>query len=222
MAMTPRDRRLDTEYTDMRQLVRASSMVTFTAHGLPPTRYDVVLTCRGLVFNQEELGLSSHHEFTLTLGGSFPLLPPEIVWKTPIFHPNIRPPRVCTGDIWYPGMSVAELCVQLCELVQYKSFNIYDPLDRGAARWLGINLEADEPVVPIDPTPVRDLAFDLDLRPRASPPPAGPDLPSMEPGQPSAGPDLPSTGPGQPSVEPGLPAVEPDSTGREGGPDEQA
>ncbi|MEU7617842.1 ubiquitin-conjugating enzyme E2 [Micromonospora rifamycinica] len=185
--MTPRDRRLHTEYADMRQLARASSMVTFTVQGLPPTRYDVVLTCRGLVRTRGLLTQSAHHEFSLTLGRSFPLLPPEIIWKTPVFHPNIVPPRVCTGDIWYPGMSVAELCVQLCELVQYKSFNIYDPLDGTAALWLGANLEADEPVVPIDPTPVRDLAFDLDLRPRTAP--AGPPPAEAVPAVPEGGRD---------------------------------
>lgn len=178
MSMNPRDRRLDAEHTDMRKLARASSMVTFTAHGLPPTRYDVVLTCRGLLRSRDVLTETAHHEFTMTLGASFPLLPPEIVWKTPVFHPNIAPPRVCTGDIWYPGMSLAELCAQLCELVQYKSFNIYDPLDVNAALWLRASLESDEPVVPIDPTPVRDLDFDLDLRPRpdaeVAPPPGTP------------------------------------------------
>ncbi len=95
------------------------------------------------------------------------MLPPSLVWQTRIFHPNIKPPNVCTGDIWYPALSLAELCTALCELVQYKQFNIYSPLDADAAAWLYQLLQNDHPGIPVDTRPVLDREFEIAVRPHA-------------------------------------------------------
>lgn len=156
MTMLPRARRLHGEHQDMRELTKCSSMITFTCDGVPPMTYRVALTCGGLARQGDRIVPVSHHEFDLELSDAFPLQPPKIVWRTPVFHPNFRAPVVCTGDIWFPGHSLAELCVELCELVQYKTFNIYDPLDPDAASWLAAQLAADKMLIPVDPTPIRD------------------------------------------------------------------
>jgi ubiquitin-protein ligase len=169
MSMRPPNRRLKNEYDDMRELSAASSLVDFTSTGFPPTVYDVELRCTGLARVGDKIGYADLHRFRMTIGDEFPLTPPTIVWRTPVFHPNILPPKVCTGDIWYPGMALAELCVELCELVQYKSFNVYDPLDPTAAEWLIVQLaEAEtERIVPVDSRPVRDPEFSIDPQARA-------------------------------------------------------
>ncbi|WP_432995789.1 ubiquitin-conjugating enzyme E2 [Dactylosporangium sp. CA-233914] len=159
--MLPRDRRLDGEYRDMQRLVEASSLISFTCQGVPPTSYRVTLRCGGLAHVGGQIGPISFHQFDLDLDEMFPLVPPTIVWRTPIFHPNIKASHACTGDIWFPGHSLAELCVGLCELVQYKQFNIYDPLDRDAALWLVAQLAIDDAAIPVDPTPVFDADFEV-------------------------------------------------------------
>lgn len=165
----PRIRRLQSEYAAMLELAQASSLITFTSQGAPPTKYEVSFTCYGLVHIRGMLARSSHHKFTLILDDAFPVAPPAIVWRTPIFHPNMKPPDVCTGDIWYPAFTLAELCTSLCELVQYKSFNVYDPLDHEAAEWLIVHLQTDAPDIPIDRRPVRDIEFDLHIRQQDNP-----------------------------------------------------
>lgn len=157
----PRIRRLQSEYRDMLELAQSSSLISFTSRGSPPTRYEVTLTCTGLICVNNEIFRAEDHRFELTLDDSFPMTAPDIVWRTAVFHPNIKPPQVCTGDIWYPAYSLAELCVSLCELVQYKSFNIYDPLDIEAAAWLHNLLQSDRPEIPVDHRPVRNVQFDI-------------------------------------------------------------
>ena len=161
---SPRNRRLEAEYVGMQELAQASSLIEFTSQGSPPSHYNVTLLCRGLVRNGGRISELSHHEFTVILGDSFPLAPPDIVWKTPIFHPNMKPPVVCTGDIWYPKLTLADLCTSLCELVQYKSFNAYHALDHDAAGWLVAQLLSERLDIPIDRRPVRDVDFDLEFR----------------------------------------------------------
>ena len=162
--MSPRDRRLQSESEEMKSLAESSSLLSFTSAGVPPTHYSVTTTCRGLMRWSDKVAETRVHEFDIDLGEGFPLLPPSVVWRTPIFHPNIKPPHVCTGDIWYPGISLAEFCVEICKLIQYKSFNLYDPLDQEASIWLAVELAEENPGIPVDDRSVTDLDFDIALR----------------------------------------------------------
>ncbi|MFP3986314.1 ubiquitin-conjugating enzyme E2 [Streptomyces sp. E11-3] len=166
---SPHHRRLTNDYAGMLDLAERSELISFHSLGNPPTKYTVKMSCLGLAQLKGVLMKSDEHEFDLVLGEKFPVLPPTVVWKTAIFHPNFKPPTVCMGDIWYPGLPLAELCLALCELVQYKSFNIYDPLDTQAALWLWEELSRDETIVPIDPRPAVVPAFEITASPRPEP-----------------------------------------------------
>ncbi|WP_412543199.1 ubiquitin-conjugating enzyme E2 [Longispora sp. K20-0274] len=203
MPMKPYERRLSSEYRDMRELARTSSLIEFTTHGVPPTRYDVVLRCWGVrQFEERVVGISEHH-VEITLDANFPLLPPIVVWKTPIFHPNIKPPHVCSGNIWYPAMSLAQFTVSLCEMVQYKSFNVYSALNDDAVDWVLTVLANELGPIPIDTRPVIDHDFPIDIskaEPAAVPPTvppggAAPDEPPAEDGSADAGAEWPAPTP---------------------------
>jgi ubiquitin-protein ligase len=165
MNVAPYARRLQSEYESMLELAQLSSLISFSSRGMPPVHYKVTLSCDGLVRAGSEIYKVSEHRFTISLDDTFPLTAPAVVWQTRIFHPNIKPPTVCTGDIWYPSLSLAELCTALCELVQYKQFNIYDPLDVDAASWLYAQLQSSSPGIPVDRRPVIDRQFEVEARP---------------------------------------------------------
>ncbi len=158
-----RMRRLQAELEGMTALQGASSLISFTASGIPPTQYAVHLSCHGLCAHEGALFVLSSHSFDILLGPDFPLLAPTIIWKTPIYHPNFRGPLVCMGDFWYPAWSLADMCTALCEMVQYKTYNIYDPLDKIAAQWLREELEENAERFPVDARPVCDLDFSIAL-----------------------------------------------------------
>ena len=163
----PRLRRLQNEYEGMLELAQTSSLISFSSRGQPPVRYEIVFTCEGLMRIGSEVYRTAEHLFTISLDDTFPMLPPSLVWRTRVFHPNIKPPSVCTGDIWYPALSLAELCIALCELVQYKQFNIYSALDTDAATWLYGQLQSENPSIPVDRRPVLDREFEIEVLPRA-------------------------------------------------------
>ena len=163
MVMSPRDRRLQNDYEDMRKLADSSSMLSFTTSGIPPVHYEVRARCIGLLKLADRIVETTIHEFDLDLGTSYPLVPPAVIWRTPIFHPNINPPHVCTGNTWYAAMSLANYCIELCRLVQYQSFNEYDPLNQDAGLWLWAMLRNENPNIPVDIRPITDLDFEIGI-----------------------------------------------------------
>lgn len=161
MRESPRVRRLKTEHREMSELMSSSSLVCFECSGSPPTSYTVQLSCKGLAIWNNKIVISDSHAFEILLGDDFPYNAPKIAWMTPVLHPNIKPPDVCLGDHWYPGSSIARICEAIIEMVQFKSFNVYDPLNKEAAQWLVIQLESETVGFPVDPRPIRDLDFEV-------------------------------------------------------------
>ncbi len=158
---SPWVRRLENEYETMRQLRERTSLICFACEGTPPTTYHVKLHCSGLCRLGNLVVPIGEHEFDLILLPDFPVVAPKIVWKTPIFHPNFLGPDVCLGDHWYPAWCIADMCVAVCEMVQYKTFNVYDPLDRMCAAWLAHELERQPERFPVDDRPALDLDFEI-------------------------------------------------------------
>ena len=54
---------------------------------------------------------------------------------TPVFHPNIDPQKICIGDHWSAGQSLAHLVVRIAEMICYQSYNVKSPLNAQAAAW---------------------------------------------------------------------------------------
>ena len=96
--LTPRDHRLAAELKHMKQLAQHSSFFhyTTTEHGLCPEEYEVVYSCKGLVRkpgtteDSVQSCIGCKHKMRVYLPAEYPLLPPQIYLKTPVFHPNIK------------------------------------------------------------------------------------------------------------------------------------
>ena len=54
---------------------------------------------------------------------------------TPVFHPNIDPQKICIGDHWSAGQSLAHLVIRIGEMLCYQSYNVKSPLNAQAAAW---------------------------------------------------------------------------------------
>jgi ubiquitin-protein ligase len=152
---SPRLRRLYADLAAMIEMVKASELVTMTHSGNPPDRYHVTYACRGLFWpaGAAEPQISTHHEADFYLHRDYPRRPPQIVWRTPIFHPNILSSEqgggVCIGS-WTPSESLADLVVRVGEMVQYREYNADDVLNREAALWV----EAHSAQFPVDDRPL--------------------------------------------------------------------
>ena len=152
---SPRLRRLHADLAAMLALVKVSDFITYEAAGNPPDRYRVTYTCAGLwlpVAGAEPQVLTQHvADFYLHV--EYPRRPPQILWRTPVFHPNILPPErggaVCIGG-WTPSESLADLVVRVGEMVQYKQYNAADVLNPEAAAWA----ETQRERFPVDERPL--------------------------------------------------------------------
>ena len=102
--MLKRDERLKAEFEHMEVLRCRSKFIDFIAAGTPPDRYTVFFTCTGLMEQDGNLVFTNTHRVMIYLHIDYPRLQPQIIWITPIFHPNIMDKMVCLGRSWSPAM----------------------------------------------------------------------------------------------------------------------
>jgi ubiquitin-protein ligase len=135
--MNPRIRRLNADYQQM--------VSTFSEHpcirivqteGNPPEKYELEFDVVGLVPTQEDAhGYGRKHRAQIFLVRDYPRRPPLCRMLTPLFHPNIDPQKICIGDHWNAGQTLAQLAVRIAEMITYQSYNLKSPLNAKAAAW---------------------------------------------------------------------------------------
>ena len=185
MRMSPRLRRLRSDQRAMEQLSAESEILDYTAPGPlfggPPEVYGVRFNGLGLwrPEGSQDVLVREGHEVAIRLGASYPRMMPDLIWKTPIFHPNISANGiVCLGGYsthWVPSLQLDELCTMLWEMIRYANYDVDSPYNRAAAQW------AKEQILyqlPIDQRPLRNGPRELPTHePRLSDPEIEPDSP---------------------------------------------
>ena len=140
--MKPRLRRLQADHD---QIVRVfgdhPQIRVIEATGNPPDRYSFGFHVTGLS-NEAGDGLreTGEHRAEVFLPHDYPRRPPFCRMTTPVFHPNIDPQKICIGDHWSAGQSLAELVVRIAEMICFQSYNTKSPLNAEAAAWVEANL----------------------------------------------------------------------------------
>lgn len=162
--MLIRDKRLKAEFERMQTLRSHSKFINFVTAGTPPDRYTMYFTCTGLAMKDNGLVTTSDHQVLIYLHSEYPRFQPQITWITPIFHPNIRGREVCLGRSWSPAMMLDDLCLELGAIIQYKTFNLDDPLDQAAAKIIRELLEDSPEKFPVDHRNLLGPLIDVQLQ----------------------------------------------------------
>jgi len=142
--MLTRLRRLNADY-EMVQRVFANHpyIRLINTEGTPPEKYTFALQVEGLVPNSEDSFIPGHlHQTEVFLPVDYPRRPPFCRMTTPVFHPNIDPQKICIGDHWSAGQSLAQMVVHIAAMICYQSYNLKSPLNAKAAAWAEKNLAA--------------------------------------------------------------------------------
>jgi hypothetical protein len=149
----------------MEQLDAESQILDYTAPGPmfggPPETYSVRFHGVGVWSpgDTHEVQLCERHEVLIRLGASYPRMMPELIWKTPIFHPNISANGVvCLGGYsthWVPSLQLDELCTMLWDMIRYENFDVDSPYNRAAAQWAK---EQTTYELPLDRRTLRDTS----------------------------------------------------------------
>jgi len=147
-------------------------VVLFPAPGEVPQRYIAEFHCRGLVRHTSgqivegelfRVGIAFHDDYLKTRPNPIRLL----TWLEPaagIFHPNVRAPYICAGNLRM-GTDLVSILFQLYEIITYQKYATADPLDPVAAEFARANLAR----FPVDPRPLRRRAVKIEEVPGGRP-----------------------------------------------------
>ncbi|MBI4706271.1 MAG: hypothetical protein HY744_34675 [Deltaproteobacteria bacterium] len=140
--MTARLRRLSADYQRVLEaFARHPHIRLLEAQGTPPERYRFELRVTGLVPSGEASFIErNEHRVEIFLPLDYPRRPPICRMLTAVFHPNIDPQKICLGDHWSAGQSLAEMVVRVAEMISYQSYNTKSPLNAKAAAWAEQNV----------------------------------------------------------------------------------
>ena len=149
--MQPRLRRLSADYEKVIALFGNHPYIRLAAaQGNPPDKYTFEFHIRSLVPGaNDSVQVRSPHRAEVFLQLDYPRRPPFCRMITPVFHPNIDPQKICIGDHWSAGQSLAQLIVRIGEMLCYQSYNVKSPLNAKAAAWAEQN-ESQLPLQKID------------------------------------------------------------------------
>ena len=146
---SPRIRRLKADLVRMQELAAQSDFISFKASsarpGLPPEKYVVTYTCKGItgVDRAGNPQFGNRHQVEIYLHNQYPQRWPGMKWLTSVWHPNINHLNgtVCVDAAWWTASrSLDRLVLMIGEMVQYKNFHDDPtkppfPWDPEAARW---------------------------------------------------------------------------------------
>jgi ubiquitin-protein ligase len=135
---------LISDHNDMKKLIKRNQRITYKANrNHAPDQYQISMNYESFVAyhpGEPKPGIANTHSVEITLGGEYPRRAPYVIWKTPIFHPNIDPSdgEVCLGILkerYLPGLGLARIVSMLAEMVQWRNFDATNPFNREAAEW---------------------------------------------------------------------------------------
>ncbi len=107
----------------------------------PPEKYLVIFCCIGLMkLPDGHITQTDKHGLSVVFGLDYPVRPPRFVWLTPIWHPNIKPPYLCAeGRPFAISMTLDQICLMAGQMIQYRNYNMQDPLNKEATAWAAKN-----------------------------------------------------------------------------------
>jgi len=139
----PRIRRLFADYKNVLDVFNRHPYIRLLAvEGKPPEKYTFEFHVTGLVpAGEDGFAVGKVHRAEVILPLDYPRRPPFCRMTTPVYHPNIDPQKICIGDHWSAGQSLAHLVTRIGEMICYQSYNVQSPLNAKAAAWAAQNVE---------------------------------------------------------------------------------
>ena len=151
-AVNPQRREAELNDVQMRleELARRDERVEVRAN-LPRAadRYEITLRCGGWgppATLADRPYPTAEQKVRVEYPVGFPEAPPLVWWRSPIFHPNVRPRDgfVCLGALqesFTPLFGPVELVHLLIELSEYRNYELDGVLNREAAIWAQLRAE---------------------------------------------------------------------------------
>lgn len=138
---SPRQTRLENDYVKLRERFDGHPFITVEPLGVvPPEQYRVTYRVPSLRLNEKNAAMQANVtvvEFQLPAG--YPKEKPHAISRVDVFHPNFGA-YVCIADYWSPAQSLADIIIEVGEMLQWQKYNIQSPLNAVAANWAVENM----------------------------------------------------------------------------------
>lgn len=155
-----REHRLASDLETLKALCECSSIFDFDATGELPDRYSLTFRGRGIaraISARADVEFVELHEIDMRLPFSYPKLPPDLRWVTPILHPNVSFSGFIqlrdVGLPWDDSVTLDVVCERLWDVARMAYINIDRATNFSAKSWLE---EPDRLALPIDRRILRD------------------------------------------------------------------
>lgn len=147
---SPRLIRLENDYQKLRQQFDGHPNIILEPLGpMPPQKYRVIYRMPSLRLNQANTPVVSQVTVVdFELPSAYPKEKPRAVAMESVFHPNFAD-YVCIADFWSPAQSLADIIIEVGEMLQWQKYNVLSPLNAVAADW-AVKHRQDLPVGHID------------------------------------------------------------------------
>lgn len=163
MTVETRAQRLREDLAGLERLRQTSTIFTFEPGGNPPDRYELCFRGRGVARRGGSRGaveFIDEHRVELRLPSSYPEMPPDLRWVTPILHPNvsfsgfIQLPDI--GLPWDESVTLDVVCERLWDVARFAYIDLTRTTQTSARTWLTEQRTLD---LPVDVRPLRDRAL---------------------------------------------------------------
>ena len=122
---------------------QCSSIFDFTATGDPPDRYSLMFRGKGIARDaspRSDVEFVQLHEIDLRLPYSYPSLPPDLRWVTPILHPNVSFSGFIhlrdVGLPWDDSVTLDAVCERLWDVARLAYMNLDRATNFSAKNWV--------------------------------------------------------------------------------------
>lgn len=136
MTLSPRQKRLESDYQLLRQKFDGHPNIRVVAVGVtPPEKYQVTYSLPSLRLDPQNRPIVSNTTVVeFELGINYPREKPHATAFEAVFHPNFGD-YVCIADFWSPAQSLADIMLEVAQMLQWQKYNIQSPLNAPAADW---------------------------------------------------------------------------------------
>lgn len=155
-----RETRLQSDLETLKELCKCSSIFDFDATGMPPDRYSLTFRGRGIarsISARADVEYVELHEIDMRLPFSYPKLPPDIRWVTPILHPNVSFSGFIqlrdVGLPWDDTVTLDAVCERLWDVARMAYINLDRATNFSAKSWVE---RPDRITLPVDNRILRD------------------------------------------------------------------
>lgn len=149
--MNPRMRRLAKDYEQVVKDFQNHQYITVQANDpANPEEYRVTYNIKGIsLLPDGRIQEVYRHDVIIVFPMEYPRYKPICRILTPIWHPNFKDGQICIGDIWGAGETLTDIIINIGDMIQYKSWNSFSPLNADAAKWAIEVKEQNENFFPV-------------------------------------------------------------------------